>query len=121
MLAVLESANIPVKPCTPTLLASAAEKQRIRAWLKENKLIENNFIIIHAGGSKQHPEKRWPYYEQLATKLSSMDKTIVWIGGDDDIKLNKKTVLDRRNKRKQHVYFLRTGRAGPTRFLRDRK
>ncbi|MFT5425241.1 MAG: ADP-heptose:LPS heptosyltransferase [Gammaproteobacteria bacterium] len=90
MLAVLESANIPVKPCAPSLPASEEEQQRIRTWLKENKLIVNNFIIIHAGGSKQHPEKRWPYYEQLATKLSSMDKTIVWIGGNDDLEINQR-------------------------------
>lgn len=90
MLTVLESANIPVNSCTPSLPASEEEQQRIRTWLKENNLIENNFIIIHAGGSKQHPEKRWPYHEQLATKLSSMDKTIVWIGGDDDLETNKK-------------------------------
>ena len=91
MLAVLESADIPVEPCTtPSLPASEEEKQRIRAWLKENKLIENNFIIIHAGGSKQHPEKRWPYHEQLATKISSMNKTIVWVGGNDDLEINKR-------------------------------
>jgi ADP-heptose:LPS heptosyltransferase len=89
MLAVLESANIPVKPCTPSLPASEEEQLRIRTWLKENKLIDNNFIIIHAGGSKQHPEKRWPFYKQLATKLFAMDKMIVFVGGDDDLETNK--------------------------------
>ena len=89
MLAVLESAGIPAKPLPPTLPASNKEKQKIRAWLRENKLIKDNFIIIHAGGSKQHPEKRWPYYDQLAVKISSMNKTIVWVGGNDDLEINK--------------------------------
>ena len=89
MLEVLESAGVPTATCTPSLPTSEEEKQRIRVWLNENKIIKDNFIIIHAGGSKQHPEKRWPYYEQLALKISSMNKTIVWIGGNDDLEINK--------------------------------
>jgi heptosyltransferase-2 len=89
MLSVLESAGIPAAPCAPSLPASEEEKFHIRSWLKENKLIEKNFIIIHAGGSRRHPEKRWPYYEQLAAKLSSMNKTVIWVGGNDDLEINK--------------------------------
>ena len=89
MLAVLEAAGIKSEHVAPSLPASDKEKQRIKTWLKENRLVKNNFIIIHAGGSKQHPEKRWPYFEELAEALSARNKTIVWIGGNDDIEINE--------------------------------
>jgi len=89
MLAVLESANIKAEHIAPSLSASDEEKQHVRTWLKENKLIKDNFIIIHAGGSRQHPEKRWPYHKQLAESLSARNKSIVWVGGNDDIEINE--------------------------------
>lgn len=89
MLTVLKSANIQAQHIAPSLPASDEEKQHVKTWLKENRLVENNFIIIHAGGSKQHPEKRWPYHKQLAETLSAKNKSIVWIGGKDDIEINK--------------------------------
>jgi ADP-heptose:LPS heptosyltransferase len=89
MLAVLESAGIKAEHLAPALPASEKEKQHIKTWLKENKLIKDNFIIIHAGGSKQHPDKRWPYYKRLAEALSARNKSIVWIGGNDDIEINE--------------------------------
>jgi len=89
MLAVLESAGIKAEHLAPSLPALDKEKQHIKTWLKENKLVKDNFIIIHAGGSRQHPEKRWPYYKQLAEALSARNKAIVWIGGNDDIEINE--------------------------------
>jgi len=89
MLAVLESAGIRAEHLAPSLPASDEEKQRIKTWLKENKLVKDSFIIIHAGGSRQHPDKRWPYYKQLAEALSARNKSIVWIGGNDDIEINE--------------------------------
>jgi len=89
MLAVLRSAGIQAEPLPPALPASNEEKQKISLWIRENELIKNDFIIIHAGGSRQHPEKRWPYYEQLAKIFSAKDKSIVWVGGNDDLEINK--------------------------------
>ena len=89
MLAVLESAGIKAEHLAPSLPASEKEKQHIKTWLKENKLVEDNFIIIHAGSSRQHSDKRWPYYKQLAEALSVRNKAIVWIGGNDDIEINE--------------------------------
>jgi len=89
MLTVLESAGIPARHSAPSLPASDQEKQRIRAWLDKNKLLKDDFIIIHAGGSKQHPEKRWPHHKQLAEALATRNKAIVWIGGNDDIEINE--------------------------------
>jgi ADP-heptose:LPS heptosyltransferase len=89
MLAVLKSAGIPAKYAAPSLPVTDEEKQHIRTWLKEHKLIKHDFIIIHAGGSRQHPEKRWPYHKQLAETLSARNKSIIWIGGNDDIEINE--------------------------------
>jgi ADP-heptose:LPS heptosyltransferase len=89
MLAVLESAGIKAEHVAPSLPASDEEKQRVRIWLKEHGLVKSSFIIIHAGGSKRHPEKRWPYYNQLAESLSAKNKDIVWVGGNDDIEINE--------------------------------
>lgn len=89
MLALLKSAGIPAKPVPPFLPASSKEKQKISSWIRENELIENDFIIIHAGGSRQHPEKRWPYYEQLTKIILAKNKSIVWVGGNDDLEINR--------------------------------
>jgi ADP-heptose:LPS heptosyltransferase len=93
MLAVLESAGIKAEHVAPSLPASDKEKQRTKIWLKENKLVKDNFIIIHAGGSRQHPEKRWPNYEELAKALSNRNMRIVWVGGNDDLEINKRMAL----------------------------
>lgn len=88
MLTVLDSAGIHSEAQAPSLPVSEEEKHHISAWISENKLVENNFIIIHAGGSKHHLEKRWPYFQQLAEIFSAEGKTIVWVGGDDDLEIS---------------------------------
>lgn len=88
MLTVLDSAGIHSKAQAPSLPVSKEEKHHVSTWISENKLVENNFIIIHAGGSKHHPEKRWPYFQQLAEIFSAEGKIIVWVGGDDDLEIN---------------------------------
>jgi len=90
MLAVLISAGIPATHTAPSLPASDQEKQYVGTWLKENHLVPDKFIIIHAGGSIQHLNKRWPYYEELAKKLSHSGMQIIWVGGDDDVEINKR-------------------------------
>jgi len=89
MLTLLKSAGVPAKPVPPSLPASNKEKQKISSWIRDNELIENDFIIIHAGGSRQHLEKRWPYYEQLTKLFSVENKSIVWVGGNDDLEINR--------------------------------
>lgn len=89
MLNVLDSAGIPSKYSEPYLPASDEEKYRVCSWINKNNLDENNFIIIHAGGSTHHPEKRWPYFEQLAHTIASTGKPIIWVGGSDDLKINE--------------------------------
>ncbi len=89
MLTVLKSAGLQAQPSTPYLPASDEVNKHVVEWLRDHHLVEKNFIIIHAGGSKQHPQKRWPYYEQLATQLAVTKKAIVWVGGNDDLDINK--------------------------------
>lgn len=90
MLEVLESAGIPAEASLPSLPASEKERQFISSWIQENRLVKKHFVVIHAGGSKQHPEKRWPYYDELAQKLSHRNMQIVWVGGHDDLEINKR-------------------------------
>lgn len=90
LLVVLQAAGIQAQLSTPYLPASTEEQSRLGSWLKENQLVEKNFIIIHAGGSRQHPQKRWPYFEQFATQLAALKKYVVWVGGNDDLEINKR-------------------------------
>ncbi len=85
---IIVSAGIsPAKPM-PSLPASADVVSKIDKWIKKHSLEAGNFIIIHAGSSKKHLSKRWPYFSDLAATLSKNIK-IVWIGGNDDVELNQ--------------------------------
>ncbi len=129
MLEVLESAGIPAKSCLPALPATEKEKQRVSSWINKNRLVDKSFIIVHAGGSKQHPEKRWPYFEKLAKKLSHSNKTIVWIGGNDDLEINKHLAsvaginacniftFSELAELGRHAYFAITNDSGPMHIL----
>ena len=85
---IIVSAGIsPAKP-KPSLPATADAISKVDKWIKKHGLEAGNFIIIHAGSSKKHLSKRWPYFAELAATLSKNIK-IVWIGGNDDIELNQ--------------------------------
>jgi len=88
MLEVINCAGIQSKMAFPTLPASETEKNKISQWLQENSLEPESFVIMHAGSSPEHKNKRWPYYQELATKLKSKGYDTVWIGADADIDLN---------------------------------
>ena len=87
---LLSKANIAPAEPEPIVPTTGEEKNKINHWLKTKELIDNHFAIIHAGSSSSHPEKRWPYYADLAEELYKHDLKIVWIGSDDDIEINKK-------------------------------
>jgi len=84
---IIVSAGInPAKP-EPSLPATPSVVSKISNWLKEKKLNRKDFIIIHAGSSNKHIQKRWPYFKELALILKNSFE-IVWVGGDDDANLN---------------------------------
>ena len=56
--------------------------------LKEKK-ITGNYIILIPGSSKNHAEKRWPYYNKLAELLMKQKWKIITILGPDEKELKK--------------------------------
>ena len=46
-------------------------------------------MILHAGSSASHPDKRWPYYAELASRLDASNYLVVWTGADEDKELNR--------------------------------
>lgn len=129
MLQVLESAGIKASRLLPTLELNESEKNHVISWLNKEGLADRKFIIIHAGASKNHPEKCWPYFLELATSLSKAGYIIVWIGSDDEVDLNRKnsntTGIDASNlfsikeisELGKHAAFAITNDSGPMHVL----
>lgn len=89
MLQVLESAGIKASRLLPALMLNESEKNHVISWLKNENLVDRKFIIMHAGASKNHPEKCWPYFLELAVRLTEAGYIIVWIGSDDEADVNR--------------------------------
>lgn len=85
---IIESANIkPAKPL-PFLPVPDYIVTEVSEWINEYGLSEKSFVLLHAGSSPLHLNKRWPYFSELASTLSKTF-TIVWVGGNDDADLNE--------------------------------
>jgi len=89
---VLASAGIESGDETPYLPAGEKSIEKVGAWLAEKGLADRSFVLMHAGASARHPEKRWPYFLDLARELKALSLATVWLGGTDDIVLNKELV-----------------------------
>ncbi len=85
---ILTSAGISQAPKTPFLYVSEKDKANVQKWLDEKGLIKKNLVLIHAGSSAHHKQKRWPYFDQLAKKLATLNFTVIWIGAKEDAELN---------------------------------
>ncbi|MGB1799222.1 MAG: glycosyltransferase family 9 protein [Gammaproteobacteria bacterium] len=89
---MLESADIekahprPFLPITNTIISEVSE------WLNKKKLSDKSFVLLHAGSSAMHLQKRWPFFSELASILNER-YPIVWIGGSDDSEINKNLSL----------------------------
>ena len=66
------------------------------SWMANNvtkilkdKKITGNYIILIPGSSKNHAEKRWPYYNKLAELLMKQGWKIITILGPDEKELKK--------------------------------
>lgn len=55
----------------------------------KNKRIDGSYIALFPGSSKNHPEKRWPFYDELAKKLIKNDIKVVTILGPDEANLKE--------------------------------
>jgi ADP-heptose:LPS heptosyltransferase len=85
---ILESANIKPAKALPFLPIKDQTITEVSTWLKKHEVSEEPFALLHAGSSPLHLKKRWPYFSELARYLSKTLK-IIWIGGSDDVELNK--------------------------------
>ena len=85
---ILVSAD--VSPCLapPYLPISDESKLRVYSWLADKGLADKSFVIMHAGASAKHPQKRWPRFLELALRLESLGLKTVWMGGKEDTAIN---------------------------------
>lgn len=60
----------------------------MQPWLTERG-IQSGFILLIPGCSAKRPEKRWPFYPQLAKQLAAKDVNVVTLLGPDEIQLTE--------------------------------
>jgi ADP-heptose:LPS heptosyltransferase len=61
---------------------------RVVQWLENHGLNTDRLVLMHAGASKLHPLKRWPYFADIAQMLSGAGYEIIWLGAGDDALIN---------------------------------
>ncbi|HTT08432.1 MAG TPA: glycosyltransferase family 9 protein [Gammaproteobacteria bacterium] len=88
MQAVLAAAGLPADDRRPSLPCLPAERDHVRQWLRDHRLLGRSYAVMHAGSSPQWPAKRWPYYPALAYALSRRGIETVWAGARPDAALN---------------------------------
>ena len=84
MLEVLEAAGISADKVVPCLYPSAADREKVRAWMQQRNLADRHLVIMHAGAGARRPEKRWPHFRELAEALARRGFFTLWAGGEDD-------------------------------------
>ena len=89
---VLASADVDCICNTPILPTSQDEKKHVSSWLEKYNLLDTPFVVLHAGASPKHPEKRWPFYMQIGKLLDDRGVRPVWIGAEADVELNNMLV-----------------------------
>ncbi len=72
----------------PFLPTSDLSRAHVHQWLAHHALTDQPFVLMHAGASRKHPAKRWPYYRELAQEIERRARRVVWIGGEEDAELN---------------------------------
>ncbi|MGR8918651.1 MAG: glycosyltransferase family 9 protein [Gammaproteobacteria bacterium] len=86
---VLASAGIAVERRAPLLPAPPAARAHVRAWLERHGLVDTPPVLLHAGASPARPDKRWPYFGELAARLIAAGHAVVWLGAAPDRELNR--------------------------------
>lgn len=69
---------------TPNILPAATNADEI---LAVHGLQQNGFYALVPGGSAHRPEKRWPYFKQLAKELIAGGNKVALVGGPDEKEL----------------------------------
>ncbi|MGI9392121.1 MAG: glycosyltransferase family 9 protein [Parvibaculales bacterium] len=58
--------------------------------IMKNANIREGYILLFPGSSSRHPQKRWPYYADLAKILQKQGREVAIIAGPDEMDLCKK-------------------------------
>lgn len=86
---ILISAGIEPSHEPPQLPVTQETRLHIKKWLDDTELASSRFVLLHAGASLKHANKRWPYFLDLALALQSKGFQVIWIGANDDIEVNR--------------------------------
>ncbi|MFT4580631.1 MAG: ADP-heptose:LPS heptosyltransferase [Gammaproteobacteria bacterium] len=89
MIEVLAAAGVTVVDSLPILPAGPCERDSVNQWLTNNSLTDDRFVVLHAGASATRPEKRWPFFAALGSRLDAVGLRPVWIGAAADSKINR--------------------------------
>ena len=90
MLEVLRAAGVDGPPGPPALPATEADRAAVRAWLAERGLHDTPVIVVHAGASPAHPEKRWAGFAELCGALRGRGVATIALGTDEDAAINRR-------------------------------
>ena len=85
---VLASAGLECIEEKPWLPVPKQDQERVLHWLQEKRINTDRLVLMHAGASKLHPQKRWPYFAEIAQMLSGTGHEILWLGAGDDALIN---------------------------------
>lgn len=85
---VLQAGDMGPAAGPPELPAPPPVQAQVRDWLASHKLSPGAYVLLHAGSSRRHAKKRWPFYGELGEALYAHGLTPVWIGGKEDRGLN---------------------------------
>lgn len=82
----LESADIPTNHCLNPDVSWMADDM---TPFLEQEGVRKPYVALIPGCSVRHPQKRWPYYAQLAAALIERGYDVVTAPGPDEIELAK--------------------------------
>ena len=88
MIEVCNSAGVIINDKLPYFPPNPQAAKKIESWLHVKNLHNKKIVLLHAGASPKRPEKKWPYFPELAIFLLSRNVIPVWIGGESDRQLN---------------------------------
>ncbi len=88
---LIESAGLRPADPRPRLWPAATEEEAVIERLANEGLSGRAFALLHAGSSARWPSKRWEadHFIALARGIEAAGLTVLWIGGPDDVHLNR--------------------------------
>jgi len=73
--------------CTYTLNPNVSWMANDMLPLLQKEGVASDFILLIPGSSAAHPQKRWPYYAELSTRLLNAGHATVTVPGPDELDL----------------------------------